>query len=58
MTDKFHERYPDAAEPKLPVHIYNQLLDRMNERLAFEILTKYEDGDITIDEIKSKYNIN
>ena len=57
MSDKFHEIYPDADEPKLPVRIYNQLLDRTNERLAFDILTKYEDGDITIDEIKSKYNI-
>lgn len=57
MTDKFHQRYPDAAEPKLPIRIYQQLLDRMNADSAFEILTKFEDGNITIDEIKSKYNI-
>ena len=35
QTDRFHQIFPDHGEPKLPISIYNKLLDTMEEDAAF-----------------------
>lgn len=55
MSDKFHEIYPDADEPKLPIHDYSQLLDKMDEGTAFEILCGVQDDLVSVEDVKRNY---
>lgn len=55
MNDRFHEVYPDADEPKLPIHDYNLLLDKMDEGTAFEILCGVEDGLVSVEDVERNY---
>lgn len=55
MTDKFHKLYPNADEPKLPIYIYNKLLDQMDEGTAFEILCNVQDGFTSVEEVERNY---
>ena len=52
-ADRFHQLFPDHGEPKLPISIYNMLLDIVEEDKAFELLCNYERGFITMSDIAS-----
>ena len=50
-TDQFHQLFPEHEEPKLPISIYNRLLDTMDEESAFDLFCKYERGLIDTGEV-------
>lgn len=51
QTDRFHQLFPDHGEPKLPISIYNRLLDTMDEDAAFNLLCDYERDLISMSDI-------
>ena len=53
QTDRFHQLFPDHGEPRLPISVYNKLLDAMDEDTAFELLCDYERGLITLNGVTS-----
>ena len=50
-TDRFHQLFPDHGEPKLPILIYNNLLDRIGADAAFTLLCRYEKGAARMSDI-------
>ncbi len=57
MVNKtFHDFFPDADEPKMPVEMYNRLLDKFDEDTAFEFLCNYEDGVASDADIEGQLN--
>ena len=58
IVDRFHHFFPDADEPKLPIEIYDALLDKVDEETAFELLCNYESGFATLDQIKMNLTLS
>ncbi len=57
MANKtFHALFPDAGEPKMPIKMYNRLLDKFDEDTAFEFLCNYEQGIATDEDIEAQLN--
>ena len=53
QTDRFHQLFSDHGEPRLPISVYNKLLDAMDADTAFDLLCNYEKGLITLYEVTS-----
>ena len=58
QTDRFHQLFPDHGEPKLPISIYNRLLDTMDEDAAFNLLCDYERDLISMSDITRQLVLN
>ena len=57
-TDQFHQLFPEHEEPKLPISVYNRLLDAMDEESDFELLCKYEREAISMCDVNTLVSPN